>query len=78
LLVTDVVMPRMSGRQLADQLTRDRPQMRILFVSGNADEAITRYGVPEAGGAFLQKPFNPVRLAQKVREVLDTDTAGGR
>jgi CheY-like chemotaxis protein len=73
LLVTDVVMPRMSGRQLARVLTRDRPELRVLFVSGNAVEAFTRDGVPEAGGAFLQKPFNPFRLARKVREVLDTD-----
>jgi PAS domain S-box-containing protein len=78
LLVTDVVMPRMGGRQLADLLARERPEIRILFISGQADEAMTCYGVPEAGGAFLQKPFNPVRLARKVREVLDTDTAGRR
>jgi PAS domain S-box-containing protein len=78
LLVTDVVMPRMSGRQLADLLAREWPEIRVLFVSGHADEAITRYGVPEAGGAFLQKPFNPVQLARKVREVLDTDGPGRR
>jgi PAS domain S-box-containing protein len=78
LLVTDVVMPQMSGRQLAELLTRDRPELRVLFVSGYAGEAITRSAAPEAGGAFLQKPFNPVRLARKVREVLDTDTAGRR
>jgi two-component system, cell cycle sensor histidine kinase and response regulator CckA len=78
LLVTDVVMPRMGGRPLADLLARDRPEIRVLFVSGYTDETITRYGVPEAGRAFLQKPFTPVRLAQKVREVLDSDTAGCR
>jgi CheY-like chemotaxis protein len=73
LLVTDVVMPRMSGRHLAELLTRDRPGLRVLFMSGYAEEAITRSEVPEAGRAFLQKPFNPVRLARKVREVLDTE-----
>jgi PAS domain S-box-containing protein len=72
LLVTDVVMPRMSGPQLAKLLARDRPGLRVLFVSGYADEAITRGRLPEADSAFLQKPFNPVRLARKVREVLDT------
>jgi CheY-like chemotaxis protein len=78
LLVTDVVMPRMSGPQLAELLARDRPDLRVLFVSGYADEAMTRCGMAEASSAFLQKPFNRVRLAQKVREVLDTDTAGCR
>jgi two-component system, cell cycle sensor histidine kinase and response regulator CckA len=76
LLLTDVVMPGMSGRQLADLLTRDRPQMRVLFMSGHADGAITRHGVSQAGDAFLQKPFTAVGLARKVREVLDADTAG--
>jgi PAS domain S-box-containing protein len=78
LLVTDVVMPRMSGRKLAELLTRDRPELRVLFVSGYADEAVTCSGMPEGCGAFLQKPFNPARLARKVREVLDPDTAGSR
>jgi YesN/AraC family two-component response regulator len=72
LLVTDVVMPRMNGRQLADLLCRERPETRVLFVSGHADETITRCGVPPVSGAFLQKPFNPARLARTVREVLDT------
>jgi two-component system, cell cycle sensor histidine kinase and response regulator CckA len=76
LLVTDVVMPRMSGRQLADVLARERPEMRVLFVSGHADEAITRCGLPAGAGAFLQKPFGPASLARKAREVLDTDRAG--
>jgi CheY-like chemotaxis protein len=78
LLVTDVVMPRMSGPQLAELLVRDRPDLRVLFVSGYADEATTRCEMAEAGSAFLQKPFNRVRLAQKVREVLDTNTADCR
>jgi CheY-like chemotaxis protein len=78
LLVTDVVMPGMSGPQLAEMLARDRPGLRALFVSGYADEALTRCGVPEAGPAFLQKPFNPVRLARKVRKVLDADAAARR
>jgi PAS domain S-box-containing protein len=75
LLVTDVVMPRMNGRQLADVLARDRPAIRVLYVSGHADEAVTRCGVPTMDRAFLQKPFGPARLAQKVREVLDADPA---
>ena len=78
LLVTDVVMPGMSGPQLAELLARERPELRVLFVSGYADEAITRWGMPQAGSAFLQKPFNPVRLARKVREVLDRDRADRR
>ena len=78
LLVTDVVMPGMSGPQLAELLARERPELRVLFVSGYADEAITHWGVPQAGSAFLQKPFNPVRLARNVREVLDRDRADRR
>jgi PAS domain S-box-containing protein len=71
LLVTDLVMPRMSGRQLAGLLTPSRPRLRILFMSGYTDEALLRRGVLEAGVGFLQKPFNPSGLARKVREVLD-------
>jgi PAS domain S-box-containing protein len=78
LLVTDVVLPGMSGPRLAEQLARDRPELRALFVSGYADEASTRCGASEVGPAFLQKPYNPVRLARKVRQVLDADTADRR
>jgi CheY-like chemotaxis protein len=71
LMVTDVVMPQMSGRELAQQLARTRPDMRVLFMSGYTDTAIVRHGVLEAGTAFISKPFTPDALAAKVREVLD-------
>ncbi|MEZ4706294.1 MAG: response regulator [Caldilineaceae bacterium] len=71
ILVTDLIMPRMSGRQLADYLTQTRPEMRVLFMSGYTDEAVVNHGVSQAGIAFLQKPFDPLHLAKKVREVLN-------
>ena len=71
LLVTDLVMPRMSGRQLADQLRQTRPNVCILYMSGYTDEAVIRHGLLEAHVGFLQKPFNPAVLAHKVRELLD-------
>ena len=73
LLVTDVVMPGMSGRQLANALCQVRPATRVLFMSGYTDEAVLRHGVIDASPAFLQKPFSPIGLARKVREVLDQD-----
>jgi PAS domain S-box-containing protein len=73
LLLTDLVMPRMSGRELADLLLEARPEVRVLFMSGYTDEAVLRHGVQEANVAFLQKPFSPATLARKVRDVLDSE-----
>jgi PAS domain S-box-containing protein len=71
LVLTDVVMPSMSGRELARKLTQKNPNLRVLYMSGYTDDIIATGGVLEAGIAFLQKPFTPALLAQKVREVLD-------
>ncbi len=71
LLVTDVVMPGMSGRELARRLLERRPDTKVLYVSGYADVAVERHGVLDPGTAFMQKPFSPSALAQRVRDVLD-------
>jgi CheY-like chemotaxis protein len=77
LVVTDIVMPGMSGRELWERLRVLRPDSRVLFMSGYTDDAIARHGVLEPGIAFLQKPFTPFSLAQKVREVLDAGESTG-
>jgi PAS domain S-box-containing protein len=71
LLITDVVMPGMGGREVADAVRRLRPEVRILYVSGYTDDALVRHGVTGEEGAFLQKPFTPHGLAQKVRALLN-------
>jgi PAS domain S-box-containing protein len=71
LLLTDVVMPELGGRELARRLKTVRPELKVLFMSGYADDAIVQQGVLESGAAYLQKPFTPDALASKVREALD-------
>ena len=71
LLLSDVVMPRVSGPVLAERLLRARPDMKVLFMSGHVDDALKLQGVMDAGAAFLPKPVLPATLQRKVREVLD-------
>ncbi|HXR11793.1 MAG TPA: PAS domain S-box protein, partial [Gaiellaceae bacterium] len=71
LLVTDVVMPSMNGRQLAELLVAGRPDMKVLYISGYTDDAVIAGGAIAPGTAFLQKPFGADRFAEKIRELLD-------
>jgi two-component system, cell cycle sensor histidine kinase and response regulator CckA len=71
LILTDVVMPGMSGRKLADRLKEIHPEIKVLYMSGYTDNAILHHGILEPGINFIQKPFTVDALARKVREVLD-------
>jgi CheY-like chemotaxis protein len=71
LMLTDVVMPRVSGRQLADRVARLRPGMKVVFMSGYTEDAVLLHGVSEATVSFVQKPITPDALGREVRRVLD-------
>lgn len=77
LLITDVVMPKMKGAEVADRLRSIYPEMKVLFVSGYTGDMINQHGVLEAGTHFLQKPFAPVDLLNRVRKLLDRPPTAG-
>jgi two-component system, cell cycle sensor histidine kinase and response regulator CckA len=72
LLITDVVMPGMNGRELAEAARTAQPTLRVLYTSGYTDDAVVRHGVHHDRVAFLEKPYDMHRLAGKVRQILDT------
>jgi CheY-like chemotaxis protein len=74
LVVSDVIMPRMGGKVMADWLKTTYPGIKILFTSGYTDDALAKQGVLEPGVAFLSKPYTPATLARKVRTMLDNET----
>ena len=76
LLLSDVIMPESEGPLLFDRLKPRHPGLQVLYMSGYADEAILQHGVMVEGASFLQKPFTPGELAQKVRDVLDMPAVG--
>jgi len=77
LLLTDVVMPGINGRELAETVTRERADVRVLFASGYTDDASLLHGIRTDELSFLQKPFSPVDLVRRVRSLLDSTVRTG-
>jgi CheY-like chemotaxis protein len=75
LLITDVVLPEMNGRALAERLAKSQPDLKVLFMSGYTDDAVVRRGVLHQETHFIQKPFRPSQLLRKIREILDATGA---
>lgn len=73
-MLTDVVLPGASGREIAKQVVASHPSVRVLYMSGYSDDVIGRHGVLEPGLAFVQKPFTGDALARRIREVLAADS----
>jgi PAS domain S-box-containing protein len=76
LMLADVVMPRMSGRELAERLTPLHPEMQVFYMSGYTDSDLAPFGIPEPSKTIIPKPFRPLDLVKKVREFLDTSSEG--
>ena len=76
IMLTDVVMPKMSGRELAERLTPLHPEMRVFYMSGYTDSDLAPFGIPEPSKSIIPKPFRPLDLVKKVRQFLDTSTVG--
>jgi FixJ family two-component response regulator len=70
-LITDVVMPRICGKELTDRLLRRHPHLKVLYCSGHSEDTLLEHGVQPEKGGFLQKPFTHAVLAHKLRELLD-------
>jgi YesN/AraC family two-component response regulator len=78
LMITDVVMPQMGGATLANRLSSERPDMKVLFVSGYAENTVLQHGTIDMTGQFLQKPFTLKSLARKIREILGRNEVAAR
>jgi FixJ family two-component response regulator len=74
-MITDVVMPQMSGYELAERFAPLRPEMSVVYISGYDEEMVTDHGSVEPDRQFLQKPFLPTEVAKKIREILDKPVA---
>jgi two-component system cell cycle sensor histidine kinase/response regulator CckA len=74
-LMTDVVMPGMSGRELAERVTKVRPETKVLYMSGYTDQAVVHHGILDKNAVLLQKPFTMMTLASKLREILTVKEA---